>query len=68
MGALISEVYRVQKKMNEFVRVFARTFNEGIIDIDGDGILDKALGHVDGYTLNQKMEIRQPGYDFYNVW
>lgn len=41
-----------QRKMNEFVRVFARTFNEGVIDTDGDGNLDKINGHVDGYTLN----------------
>ncbi len=31
--------------------MFARTFNEGVIDIDGDGTLDKVNGHVDGYTL-----------------
>ncbi|MGI6084079.1 MAG: flagellar hook-associated protein FlgK [Acetivibrionales bacterium] len=41
-----------QRKMNEFVRVFAMSFNEGIIDTDGDGILDKTNGHVDGYTLS----------------
>ena len=35
--------------MNEFVRTFAMSFNEGIIDSDGDGELDKILGHVDGY-------------------
>lgn len=41
-----------QRKMNEFVRVLARTFNEGVIDTDGDGVLDKVNGHVDGYALN----------------
>ncbi|HOL85338.1 MAG TPA: flagellar hook-associated protein FlgK [Thermoclostridium caenicola] len=41
-----------QRKMNEFVQVFARAFNEGIIDIDGDGVLNDADGHVDGYTLS----------------
>ncbi|NLX76515.1 MAG: flagellar hook-associated protein FlgK [Clostridiaceae bacterium] len=40
------------RKMDDFVRVFARTFNEGIIDINGDGVLDKVAGHVDGYKLN----------------
>ncbi|NLO39456.1 MAG: flagellar hook-associated protein FlgK [Ruminiclostridium sp.] len=45
-----------QRKMNEFVRVFARTFNEGVVDTNGDGVLDKVDGHVDGYTLNS-----QPG-------
>jgi len=45
-----------QRKMNEFVQVFARTFNEGIIDVDGDGVLDKINGHVDGYTITS-----QPG-------
>ena len=41
-----------QRKMNEFVQVFARTFNEGIIDVDGDGVLDKINGHADGYKLS----------------
>lgn len=40
-----------QRKMNEFVRTFAMSFNEGIMDSDGNGTLDKSLGHVDGYTL-----------------
>lgn len=41
-----------QRKMNEFVRTFAMALNEGIMDSDGDGELDKVYGHVDGYTLN----------------
>lgn len=41
-----------QRKMNEFVRTFAMALNEGIMDSDGDGVLDKGPGHVDGYTLN----------------
>lgn len=41
-----------QRKMNEFVQAFARSFNEGIIDDDGDGDLDNIAGHVDGYTRN----------------
>ena len=41
-----------QKKLNEFVRVFARTFNEGIIDDDGDGVLDQVNGHAQGHTLD----------------
>jgi len=47
-----------QRKMNEFVRIFAMAFNEGIIDIDGDGILDNTEGHVDGYTLSGNTGIR----------
>lgn len=39
-----------QRKMNEFVRTFAMSFNEGIMDNDGDGALDKIDGHIDGYT------------------
>lgn len=39
-----------QRMMNKYVQVFARTFNEGIIDSDGDGDLDKIDGHADGYT------------------
>jgi len=47
-----------QRKMNEFVRVFAMAFNEGIIDIDGDGVLDDTEGHVDGFTLSGNTGIR----------
>lgn len=49
-----------QRKMNEFVQVFARTFNEGIIDADGDGDLDKINGHVDGY-LRSSIDGDPPG-------
>lgn len=45
-----------QKKLNEFVRVFARAFNEGYIDTDGDRQFDAAdyngAGHADGYGYN----------------
>lgn len=40
-----------QRKMNEFVRTFALTFNEGLIH-DSQGNLLKVYGHVDGYKLN----------------
>lgn len=56
-----------QRKMNEFVRVFARTFNEGIIDIDGDGVLDKALGHIDGYTLDSQQGDEAAGIRFFTI-
>ncbi len=42
-----------QKKLNEFVRIFARAFNEGYIDTDGDKGFDLGeeggTGHADGY-------------------
>ncbi len=45
-----------QKKLNEFVRVFARAFNEGYIDADGDRQFDigevAGFGHADGYGYN----------------
>jgi flagellar hook-associated protein 1 FlgK len=47
-----------QRKMNEFVRTFAMSFNEGIVDTDGDGVLDKTEGHIDGYTLSGNTGIR----------
>ena len=47
-----------QRKMNEFVRTFAMSFNEGIMDSDGDGVLDKSLGHVDGLTLSGNTGVR----------
>ena len=48
-----------QKKMNEFVRTFAMAFNEGIIDSDGNGVLDQLIsGHADGYGLDGSTGIR----------
>lgn len=41
-----------QRRMNEFVQTLSRTLNEGIIDIDGDGTLDKVNGHIDGFKRN----------------
>lgn len=36
------------RKLNEFVRVFAKAFNEGQI-VNRDGTVTKILGHADGY-------------------
>jgi flagellar hook-associated protein 1 FlgK len=44
-----------QKKLNEFVRIFARAFNEGYIDQDGDKAFDAGefgTGHSSGYGYN----------------
>jgi len=46
------------KKMNEFVRTFAKTFNEGFIDTDNDGIPEDNPGHADGYGLNNSTGVR----------
>lgn len=56
-----------QRKMNEYVQVFARTFNEGIIDSNGDGNLDKINGHVDGYTLNSTSASAPSGIRFFTI-
>ncbi len=36
------------RKLNEFVRIFAKAFNEGII-VNNDGTITKVPGHADGY-------------------
>ncbi len=46
-----------QKKLNEFVRIFARAFNEGYIDTNGNKQFDLAevsltAGHANGYGYN----------------
>lgn len=56
-----------QRKMNEFVRVLARTFNEGLIDTDGDGGLDKVPGHADGYRLNSQEGDAPAGIRFFTA-
>lgn len=43
------------RQMNEFVRIFAMAFNEGYIDVIGDGVIDPGedgTGHADGYGLD----------------
>lgn len=46
-----------QKKLNEFVRTFARAFNEGYIDSDGNGDYSAGDtvggGHAGGYGYNK---------------
>lgn len=56
-----------QRKMNEFVQVFARTFNEGIIDANGDGNLEDINGHADGYKLSSKEGDAPSGVRFFTM-
>lgn len=57
-----------QRKMNEFVRVFARTFNEGLIDTDGDGVMEDIYGHVDGYRLYSENDTAPAGIRFFTMF
>jgi len=55
-----------QKKLNEFVRIFARAFNEGYIDKDGDKAFDAdefGTGHAAGYGYNSSVS----GIRFFTV-
>jgi flagellar hook-associated protein 1 FlgK len=54
-------------KMNEFVQVFAQSFNEGYIDKDGNGTVDKINGHVDGYTLSSLAGDPPAGIRFFTM-
>lgn len=56
-----------QRKMNEFVRTFAMSFNEGIMDTTGDGIYEKLDGHVNGYKLNSAAGDSQSGIRFFTM-
>ncbi len=43
------------RKLNEFVRTFAIAFNEGYIDVNGNGNIEyeeDGIGHVDGFGLS----------------
>lgn len=55
------------QKMNEFVQVFARSFNEGYIDTDGNGTLDKMNGHVDGYSRTATAGDNPAGIRFFTI-
>ncbi len=54
-----------QRKMNEFVRTFAMSFNEGIMDSTGDGVYEKTNGHVNGYKLNSVEGDAESGIRFF---
>jgi flagellar hook-associated protein 1 FlgK len=44
-----------EKKINQFARTFAMSFNEGFIDVNSNGVVDfgeDRVGHADGYTLD----------------
>lgn len=56
-----------QRKMNEFVRIFAMSFNEGIMDSNGDGDYEKTNGHVDGYKLNSVEGDDPSGIRFFTI-
>ncbi len=55
------------RKMNEFIQVFAQSFNEGYIDTDGNGTLDKVAGHVDGHTLSSTAGDLPAGIRFFTI-
>lgn len=56
-----------QRKMNEFVRTFAMSFNEGIMDSTGDGVYEKTDGHVNGYKLNSAEGDAESGIRFFSM-
>lgn len=56
-----------QRMMNQFVRVFALSFNEGIMDTNGDGVYENGIGHVDGYTLNSAEGADPSGIRFFTM-
>ncbi len=54
-------------KINTFVRTFAKAFNEGFIDSDGDGTIDDISGHADGYMLNSVEGDAPSGVRFFTI-
>lgn len=58
------------RKLNKFVQVFAKAFNEGFADYDGDGNIDAGedkTGHADGYGLNSAAGDPLPGIRFFTL-
>jgi len=58
------------RQMNTFVKTFARAFNEGMVDYDGDGTVDAGenkVGHADGYGLNNVTGDPLPGIRFFTM-
>ena len=57
-------------KMNQFVRTFAMSYNEGYIDANGDGKIDPGedgAGHADGYKLNASPGDPPSGIRFFTM-
>lgn len=58
------------RKLNTFVRTFAKAFNEGFIDYNGNGTIEAGedkLGHADGYGLNSATGDPLPGIRFFTI-
>ena len=58
------------RKLNEFVQVFAKAFNEGFVDYDRSGTIDAGedmTGHADGYGLNSAAGDPLPGIRFFTM-
>lgn len=64
-ASVFSPVYKgipfYQKKLNEFVRTFAKAYNEGFIDNNGNGTVDvgeDGTGQVDGFGKDGSTGVR----------
>jgi flagellar hook-associated protein 1 FlgK len=58
------------RKLNKFVQVFAKAFNEGFIDYNGNGIIEAGedkIGHADGYGLTSAAGDPLPGIRFFTM-
>jgi len=59
-----------QRKLNEYVRVYAMAFNEGFIDSNTNKLIepDEVLtGHADGYNINQELGEPPAGTRFFTM-
>lgn len=54
------------KKLNEFVRIFAKAFNEGEIR-NNDGTVTKVPGHADGYRFDSDIGDSAAGIRFFTM-
>ncbi len=55
-------------KLNQFVRTFAKTINEGLDqDTNGDGVLEHLPGHADGYRLDSTSTSSPAGIRFFTM-
>ncbi len=59
-----------QRKLNQFVQTFARAFNEGFVDRNGDGSIsfdENQGGHADGYKLSSVEGDSPSGIRFFTI-
>lgn len=67
-GTWVKGVVYYERELNKFARTFAKAFNEGIIDYNGDGVItedEKKNGYADAYVYGDPEATAPAGIRFF---